>query len=389
MKFDRKKIGNKWIPYAVAGCVTVVVYLFLSHLNVFGAAISKLIGFVMPVIIGIVMAYVMDPLVNIFYTKVFLKMKNPVLRRNLSIVCTVVLVLLFFVILLVALIPQVIERIVTFLGNIESYAESLQKLLGSLEKKSSEGSAIDISGLITSGSSLLDKITDVLPKNMDSLVDTSVNIGKNVMMLVIEFILAIYFLVDKKNLQNGFKKFMQALLSRNSYRSGANLWSRCNRILVRFIACEFLDALIVGAANSVFMLIAGLPYNALISVVVGVTNLAPTFGPIVGGVIGAFILLMVNPWYALWFLIFTVILQTVDGYLLKPKLYGGQLGVSSVWILIAIVVGGRIFGVVGILLAIPAAAIIDILYKESFLPWLQRRRAKADSAQEPEKKITN
>ena len=195
--------------------------------------------------------------------------------------------------------------------------------------------------------------------------------------------------MDKKNLQNGFKKFMQALLSRNSYRSGANLWSRCNRILVRFIACEFLDALIVGAANSVFMLIAGLPYNALISVVVGVTNLAPTFGPIVGGVIGAFILLMVNPWYALWFLIFTVILQTVDGYLLKPKLYGGQLGVSSVWILIAIVVGGRIFGVVGILLAIPAAAIIDILYKESFLPWLQRRRAKADSAQEPEKKITN
>ena len=101
--------------------------------------------------------------------------------------------------------------------------------------------------------------------------------------------------------------------------------------------------------NFIFMSIVGMDYALLISVVVGVTNMAPTFGPIVGAVVGAFILVLVNPWYALWFLIFTVILQTIDGYIIKPKLFGDTLGVSSIWILITLVVGGRMFGVAGIL----------------------------------------
>ena len=148
--------------------------------------------------------------------------------------------------------------------------------------------------------------------------------------------------------------------------------------MYRFIWCDLFDALIIGVANAIFFAIAGLPFNAMISVVVAVTNLAPTFGPIVGGAIGCAILLLQNPWQALWFLIFTIILQTIDGYVLKPKLFGGILGVPSVWILICIIVGGRIFGVLGILLAIPFAAISDFLYGDYLLPYLQRRRERLD-----------
>lgn len=119
-----------------------------------------------------------------------------------------------------------------------------------------------------------------------------------------------------------------------------------------------------------------MPYSVLISLVVGVTNLAPTFGPIVGAVIGAFILVLVNPWHAFWFLVFTIILQTLDGYVIKPKLFGNTLGISSVWILIAIIVFGRIFGIVGVLLAIPFAAIIDFTYRELFIVWLEKRNGK-------------
>ena len=126
-----------------------------------------------------------------------------------------------------------------------------------------------------------------------------------------------------------------------------------------------------------------MPYATLISVVVGVTNLAPTFGPILGGVIGAFILLLVNPWYSLWFLIFTLILQTCDGYVIKPKLFGETLGVSSLWILVCIIVGGRMFGVIGILLAIPIAAIIDFIFREYLIPWMHKRR-KLKAAPDPE-----
>ena len=112
----------------------------------------------------------------------------------------------------------------------------------------------------------------------------------------------------------------------------------------------------------------------MISFIVGVTNLAPTFGPIVGGAIGGSILVLANPLSALWFIIFTIILQTLDGYVIKPKLFGDSLGVSSIWILIAIIVGGRMFGVVGIMIAIPVAAIIDYIYKEYFLYRMEEKK---------------
>ena len=122
----------------------------------------------------------------------------------------------------------------------------------------------------------------------------------------------------------------------------------------------------------------GMQYVGMISVVIAVTNLIPTFGPIIGGLIGAFILLLVDPWDALIFIIFTMILQTLDGYVIKPKLFGNSLGVSGLLILIAIIVGGKMFGVVGILLAIPFAAIIDFVYKDYLLSALEKKKDVTD-----------
>lgn len=390
MKFDRNLFGRKWVGYALAGCVTVLFYMIISHLHVFGGVVRKIGGYVNPVFIGIVMAYVMDPVVGFFSRQVFIRVNNPRLRRNLSVICTAVTVILFIVILLVALIPQVIESIITFLRNLDTYATSLQRLLRSLSSHSSgEESAIDLSGLISSGSSLLSHLTSSLPKNVENVFFTSVNIGRNAVMLGIDFILAIYFLVDKNRLLGVSTRLLRAILPERIYTRAGVFWHRCNSILLQYIAFDLLDGVIVGVANFVFMLLLKLPYNTLISVVVGVTNLAPTFGPIVGCILGAFVLLLVNPWYALWFVIFTIILQTVDGYIIKPRLFGGQLGVPAVWILIAIIVGGRMFGVVGILLSIPAAAIIDFMFKEGLLPLLERRRVRADARMNARDKQTS
>ena len=128
----------------------------------------------------------------------------------------------------------------------------------------------------------------------------------------------------------------------------------------------------------------GMQYVGMISVVIAVTNLIPTFGPIIGGLIGAFILLLVNPLHALIFIIFTMVLQTLDGYVIKPKLFGNSLGVSGLLILIAIIVGGKMFGVVGILLAIPFAAIIDFVYKDYLLSALEKKKDVTDK-EVPEK----
>ena len=132
------------------------------------------------------------------------------------------------------------------------------------------------------------------------------------------------------------------------------------------------------------MSVMGMQYVGMISVVIAVTNLIPTFGPIIGGLIGAFILLLINPLHALIFIIFTMVLQTLDGYVIKPKLFGNSLGVSGLLILIAIIVGGKMFGVVGILLAIPFAAIIDFVYKDYLLSALEKKKDVTDK-EVPEK----
>ena len=129
----------------------------------------------------------------------------------------------------------------------------------------------------------------------------------------------------------------------------------------------------IGVSNCIFMMIMGMDNVSLISVIVGVTNLLPTFGPLVGAVLGGLFLVLTNPTDALVFLIFTIILQTIDAYVIKPRLFSSPLGLSPVVSLIAIILGGKMFGWLGIFLAIPVSAVLVILYFEKFLPWIKNK----------------
>ena len=382
MKFNKNILKNRWASNALAISIGVLVYLFFSHLDVVGKGVAAFFGFINPVIIALIIAYVMDPLTKVFEHYVFRRMHREIARRNLAVVCTILIILAGFVFLMVALIPQIVNSIITFFDNVNVYAEEIRTLIGNLQKHASD-SRFDFSKILNSGQALLDTIVSKIPSNMESIINTSLSIGRNIVTWVIAVIMSIYFLADKSRLQAGFGKLMHAILSEKAFRNSSKFWNHCNTIMIRYIVGELLDALIIGLSNFVFFLIVGLPYNLLISVVVGVTNLAPTFGPIVGGVVGAFILVLNNPWHALWFIIFTIILQTIDGYVIKPKLFGNTLGVSSVWILVCIIVGGRMFGVPGILLAIPFAAISDYVYNNYILVVLENRKSKRrEKAQE-------
>ena len=209
----------------------------------------------------------------------------------------------------------------------------LQNLLNNLYASISQVN-LDFSQFMSSITDSLAAILRSLPGRIGDVVSTSYSIGAGVASFIISCILAIYFLADKERIKKGLKRLLKALISEPRYRSTADFYRRCNEILLRYIGGDLLDGLVVGVVNWLFMTIMRMPYGVLISVIVGVTNLAPTFGPIIGAAIGSLILLMINPWYALWFLIFTIVLQTIDGYIIKPKLFGSALGVSSVSILI-------------------------------------------------------
>ncbi len=382
MFFSKNQQNKPWVHYAIAACISIAFYLTLSHLDIIGSILGKVGGFISPVIMAACIAYVLNPLVKLFEKYVFSGIKSQNIRRNFSITGAFIGVLIFFVILIVSLIPQIAGSVVSFAKNFSTYSGTLRELLDRLTRVAADHH-INIEGIVSSWDSLLSTFTTWLSENMESIIGTSFSIGSGIAMTIISMILAIYILAAKESIKAGSKRLVRAVMPEKTYTPFADFIGRCNYILIRYIAYDLLDGLIVGIANALFFAATSMPYGVLLSFVCGVTNLAPTFGPIAGGAIGCFILLLVNPWYALWFLIFTIVIQIIDGYIIKPKLFGDMLGVSSVWILVSLIVGGRIFGVAGILLAIPFAAISDYLYKSVLIVKLeQRKREEAGEEEE-------
>ena len=376
----RKWLDRPWAAYTFAICSGVILFLFLSNIDFLLKIFGGFYHVVYPVLIGIVIAYVLDPLVKFFETNIFWKLRKKSVARGLSVVITFSLIILFVTILLVAMIPQLISSIRMFLENLGSYSRSLNRMLNNLRAFAAEHN-VDISNFTDSVGDVIGTVANHLPQSLNRLLNTTINYGVEIFNLIISFIIAIYMLMDKVRLLNGSKRLWKAITNEKSYQVSADFLGRCNSIMMRFIVFDLLDGLLIGILNSIFMLIVQYPYVPLISVIVGVTNLAPTFGPILGAAIGSLILFLINPWYSLVFLIFTIALQTVDGYVIKPRLFGDQLGVPSIWILIALIVFSRMWGFAGILLAIPFAAIIDFIYQDIILIRLEsRKRANSETS---------
>lgn len=373
MKYFKWRNTN-WGAYTFAVCCGVILFVALENIGTLGNVFSGVFGFIKPVLFGVILAYIMDPLTQVFEEHVLMKVKKESARRTAAVAFTVVIVLAFLILFLVILVPQLITSIQEFSSNIDNYGHGLKSVFGDVHIKIGEFE-LDLDNLTDSINSAVTLITNYISQNMTTAIDLAKDIGGRLVAVVIAFIIAVYCLADKKNLLAGFSRLFKTLMSEHVFRNSFKIYDKTNTILSKYIVCTLIDALFVGVVNAFFMLICGMPYIALVSVVVGITNMAPTFGPIVGGIIGAFILLLANPWYALMFFIFTVVIQTIDGYIVKPKFYGNALSVPPIWIMIAIVVFGRMFGVIGIVLAIPFAAMIAYLLKE-ILNFLDFRKMK-------------
>ena len=360
MKWFNKVKNETWFQMAIALGIVVVLYFVLQHLRAIWNVVGVAWNIIVPLIVGLIIAYIVDPLVRLFERTIFKKLKSRKTARRISIVISIILVLAFVAALLWILIPQLIDSLQTLINNLSSYMANLETWLKGLGGGLFEEALEDINF-----SNIAVKLVEWLSGIVSgqSLITTSLSVGSGIISFIMSAILSVYYLFAKDHLISISKRFFLFVLKEKRYKPFIAFCSNSNKILVRYICCSILEAILVGACNAIVMLIFGMPYVAIISLVVGVTNLAPTFGPIAGGVIGGFILIMVDPVYALIFIITTIVLQAMDGYVLKPRLFAGTLGVSSLLILMSIIVFGRIFGVVGIIFAIPLAAIIQYLYK--------------------------
>lgn len=363
--FDERTISNLFVVL-----VGILFYVAMVNFGALKEKVSGVLSVFTPFIAGFVIAYLLTPPVKFFESRVYQKVKA---RKGLSVLTVYLLALALVALLLNIVIPQVGESFMTLVGNMSIYTGNWNSFVTNALENETVQSILEvlhieedsISQLFVSYQDLLKQITDFITTKLPELLSLGVAVGSGVVSGVVTGITAlissIYMLLGRKQLVPQVRKLIYAVLPTKKADDLLDICRRANGIFGGFINGKIIDSAIIGVLCFVLNLIFQIPYNILIAVIIGVTNVIPFFGPIIGAVPCILILLMVDPWAALRFGIMVVALQQFDGNILGPKILGGSTGLSAIWVLVAIVVGGGLFGFAGMLLGVPTFAVIYTL----------------------------
>jgi predicted PurR-regulated permease PerM len=364
---NKKLKENKYFQIGITAFIVIacslITYFCLFKTKDIIVLFSKIIKVFTPFIIGFIIAYLLNPIVE-FFKKCLLKLfknKSKKFITNLSILITCLLFLIIIVLLFSFIIPELLISIEKLAVNLPFYFEEIKNYL--LEKlSSSELKTIILNNYETINSYLNNVVnTSLLPKVDSWLVNLSsgvIGAVKTVFNIFMGFVISIYLLSDKDTFISGTKKIVYSVFSIKTGNKIIEIAQRTNEIFSSFIIGVLLDALVIGGITFVFLTLFGYPYALLIGVIVGTTNMIPYFGPFIGAIPSALLILMDDPTKCLIFILFIIVLQQTDGYIIKPKLCGSKTGLKSFWVLASILLFGNIFGIVGMLIAVPIFALI-------------------------------
>lgn len=372
-------LSRPWAAYAFATWSAVILYMLLNNLPLITGWLSSIWKLLSPVVIGIIVAYLMNPVSDFFEFRVFKKLKKPSVAHLWAVIMTVACLVLFLAILLIALIPSLAKSVSKLISDWDDYMYKAQEVIAKLSAfAASKNINLDLSKLSEMVDNGMTELVGWLKGNSKTILSTLGSVGSSVTNFAVGVLFGVCFLVAEKSLVNLLGKVRAMFFKKERLERNNELWRRFHEVFIRYVACTLLDALIIGVGVLIFTLVMGMPYAGLIAVMCGLTNIIPTFGPMIGSAIGIFFLILDKPLNALWFFIFSCIWQSIDGMIIKPRLFKGSLGIPAVWTLVLIVLGGKVAGMLGILLAIPLAAIFVIFYQEVISPRIERRIAKVN-----------
>lgn len=342
----------------------ILVYLAFSNLSMIWKKVSVVTSALQPIFIGLVMAYLVAPLetrMELYFRKKKIKKK---IAQGLAVFLTVLFVLVICVVAVRSLLPQVSKTVVdltiTMPGMLNSFTRHVNQWI------QSDG---QIMALVNEG---IDRATEFLDQwmktgiydTMTSIVSGIINVFGFVFNIIIGFIVMIYVLFEKDKFRGQAKKILYAV-SKNRKVNAFLLDTvrQCDKMFGGFITGKIIDSLIIGILCFICMTILKLPYVALISLIVGVTNVIPFFGPYIGAIPSAFLILLVSPMKCVIFIVFVLVLQQVDGNIIGPRILGESTGLSPFWVLFSILVFGELFGVIGMIIGVPIFATIYYVIK--------------------------
>lgn len=372
MKFRWNKKYLYWgmTAFAVISA-SLLFYFIIFRMDIFLGRIKNLAGILMPVICGAIIAYLLIPIVNFQERKIYhileekqhlsLDKKHRKIVRYISIGFALIFAFLIIYSLLAMIIPSILESIISIINDSPRYVQNIKHWLESILKDNPEWQTTVFDYLNRYSPKIetflnvevLPQIKQVLQSLTTGVFGTLVFI-KN---LLIGLIISVYLMAGKEEFVTQSKMFVYALFDAEKANSIVRAFRFIHRTFSGFISGKIIDSVIIGILCYIGTSIIGTPYGLLVSVVVGVTNVIPFFGPYLGAIPSAFIILMVNPMHCLYFLIFILLLQQFDGNILGPKILGNSTGLSSFMVIVAILLFGGLMGIPGMIIGVPLWAV--------------------------------
>ena len=380
--------NRKYLTIAVyATCAVIVSAIAVMVIFNFDSVMAKLsvLGAVTtPIIIGIFCAYLLNPLMTRIETGALKKLSGSADRkkrskaRGIALTLTMLLVLVILGLIIIMVIPQLVNNIIAIFGNMDSYIATIKEWLSNISDDFPQlveflGNPLDdfnkfIAGIWNQYSNELMNIAGNVASTVWAVIDTMKNV-------LIGLIISIYLLARKEMFIGQIKKLIFAFLKVERAQRFLGVCREASKKFLGSIVGKIIEAFIVAMICFIGCTILGLPYSLLISAIMFVFNLIPFVGPFIGAIPCTLLLLLSDePIQALWFVIFIVILQTVDGNIIAPWILGDSTGLPAVWILISILVGGGLFGMLGMFLGVPVCAVLYMLVKDFIEGRLRKRQ---------------
>jgi predicted PurR-regulated permease PerM len=360
----------------LAGLLIVSIYFIILNIDVLFKLLSDLGSVLTPFMYGLIFAFLMGPIVTFVEQKALVSFKwKKSTKRIVSVVLTLLITIEIIVLFFSFIIPQLITSLSSISEKLPQYIIVVEDLLGDwLIRYRVENDWVNL--VLDSSEDLLVNFLTTIQSYIPLILDYSWQFTKMVFNLLLGIAIAMYVLIDKERFSLQAKKVLYVLAGQKSGDYLVDLSRLSSNMVHRFILGKMLDSLIIGFICYIGMLILGLSYPVLLSVIIGVTNMIPVFGPFIGAIPGTLILILVDPFQALWFVLFIIVLQQFDGNYLGPRILGDSMGLPSLWIMFAIIVGGGYFGVIGMFLGVPIFAVIYIVSKKLVANKLERESIK-------------
>lgn len=365
----RQQLSKGLGVFVIIAASIVFYFLFLRFANIF-SGFETVINILKPVMYGLVIAFLLNPIVmrvewllSKLLSKKFKNQKRiQSISRSLGIVSALGVLFLLILLLINLIIPELLNSIQNLIINLPEQLNGLVIKINNLAKGDDTFSIV-LRNTIEEGSNYLKNWiqTDFLGQVneiMSNLTVGVISIVKEIFNLIMGIIISIYIMFSRELFGAQCKKVMYALLPVETANFSLHIAKKSNEIFSGFVIGKIIDSIIIGDLCFIALKLMDMPYTLLVSVIIGVTNIIPFFGPYIGAVPCTILIFLQDPMQGIYFLIFIIILQQIDGNIIGPKILGDSTGLSSFWVIVAILLGGGLFGFAGMIIGVPTFAVL-------------------------------